>query len=105
MNWYFLTIIIFLLNIPFGYWRAKTKKLSVEWFVAIHTAVILVVILRIWGGVGFDWLKLPVYMLFFFLGQAVGVRINNWFGKHTGMDTTKFLFLDLYHWLLPVKDN
>lgn len=105
MNWYYLTIIIFLLNIPFGYWRAKTKKLSVEWFVAIHTAVIFVVILRIWAGVGFDWLKLPVYMLFFFLGQSVGVRINNWFGKHTSMITTKILFLDLYHWMLPVKDN
>lgn len=29
----------FLVNVPFGYWRAGVRKFSPAWFVAIHAAV------------------------------------------------------------------
>lgn len=66
---------IFVINLPFGYWRAGLRKLSAPWFVAIHAPVPLVIALR-WGvGLPFSWINLPFFVAAYFAGQAVGVRL------------------------------
>jgi hypothetical protein len=50
----------FLLNLPFGYWRARLRKFSPAWFVAIHAP--------------FRWGALPFFVAAYFGGQLVGNR-------------------------------
>jgi hypothetical protein len=66
---------IFLINLPFGYWRAGLRKLSVPWFIAIHAPVPLVIALRFALGLPFSWTNLPFFVAAYFAGQAVGVRV------------------------------
>jgi hypothetical protein len=69
-------ILIFFLNLPFGYWRAGLRKLSPMWFVAIHTPVPLAIGLRIAMGMRFSLVTLPLYVAVFFGGQWIGGRIR-----------------------------
>lgn len=62
----------FLLNLPFGAWRATLRKFSPAWFVAIHAPVPVVIALRFALGVPFRWLLLPLYVAAYFGGQYVG---------------------------------
>lgn len=79
MNYYVLALdafLVFLLNIPFGYWRANTRKFSVPWFLAIHLPIPLVVLIRIQSHLGFAWYTYPIMVGAFFLGQRVGYHIR-----------------------------
>lgn len=91
----FIGFIVYLLNIPFGYWRANVKKLSVQWFLAIHIAVAIVIALRLISHLGFAWYTYIVMVAAFFLGQQSGSyilkRIRNVCDK-----VTSFMFADLY---------
>ena len=64
----------FLLNLPFGYWRRMTRKMSKEWFLAIHSPVPLVFLTRFLAGVSLT--HIPLFILSFFLGQFTGGRIR-----------------------------
>ena len=68
---------VFLLNLPFGYWRASSKKFSRQWFLAVHLPVPLVIALRIYSGLGWKPISFPVLVGAFFLGQFVGGRLRN----------------------------
>ena len=46
-------VLIAAVNLPFGYWRAGVRKLSVPWFLAVHLPVLLVVGIRLLLGVPF----------------------------------------------------
>ena len=59
----------FLLNVPFGYWRAGVRKFSPTWFVAVHAAVPLVVGLRFALGIPFRWAVLPLFVIAYFGGH------------------------------------
>ena len=76
--------LIFLVNLPFGYWRAGLNKFSAGWFVAIHAPVPLVVALR-WGlGLPFSWSTLPLFVAAYFAGQFLGSRLRNRRGEVAG---------------------
>ncbi|HSN72316.1 MAG TPA: hypothetical protein VLT59_12450 [Steroidobacteraceae bacterium] len=75
---------IFLINLPFGYWRAGLKKMSPPWFVAIHAPVPLVIALRYAMGLPFSWVNLPFFVAAYFAGQAVGSRIARRRGLRSG---------------------
>ncbi len=64
----------FLVNLPFGYWRAGARKLSLHWFAAVHAPVPLVAAYRILAGVPVK--LIPVFMAAYFLGQAAGARVR-----------------------------
>ena len=64
----------YLINIPFGYWRAGTKKLTIEWFAAIHAPIPLIAAYRILTGIPIK--LLPAFIAAYFLGQATGTRIR-----------------------------
>jgi len=71
-----MSILIFLMNLPFGAWRARLRKLSPPWFVAIHLPVALAIGMRILIGVPFRLVTLPLYVLAFFLGQLTGATLS-----------------------------
>ena len=50
-----IALLVFILNIPFGYWRANVKRFSSQWFLAIHLPVPFIIALRILSGIGFAW--------------------------------------------------
>jgi hypothetical protein len=69
-----LSAIVLLINIPFGCWRKKVNKFSVQWFIAIHLPVVLVIILRFYSGVGFASITYPIIIFAFVAGQYLGGR-------------------------------
>jgi hypothetical protein len=77
MGLWTVALLVFLLNLPFGYWRASVRKMSPQWFLAVHIPVPLVVALRIYSGLGFKWISFPVIIGAYFLGQFVGGRLRN----------------------------
>lgn len=70
-------LIVFALNLPFGYWRAGLRKFSPAWFVAIHAPVPLVIALRWLLGLPFEWSTLPLFVAAYFAGQWAGARLRN----------------------------
>jgi hypothetical protein len=71
-----IAFLIFAMNLPFGAWRARLRKLSPAWFVAIHLPVVLAIAMRILMGVPFRLTTLPVYVAAFFFGQLAGGRLR-----------------------------
>ena len=66
----------FLVNLPFGYWRATTRKRSAAWFVAVHAAVPLIAAMRLALGVGWRWSTLPLMAVAYLSGQLLGGRLR-----------------------------
>ncbi|MBL7110625.1 MAG: hypothetical protein ISS19_01640 [Bacteroidales bacterium] len=67
-----IAIIILVINIPFGYWRANVKRFSLHWFLAIHIPVPLIVAIRFASGIGFAWYTYIFLVSAFFIGQQLG---------------------------------
>ena len=76
MGLWTVALLVFLLNLPFGYWRASSKKFSRQWFLAVHLPVPLVIALRIYSGLGWKLISFPVLVGAFFLGQFVGGKVR-----------------------------
>ena len=72
MNLVLAVLIIFLLNLPFGYWRRGEKKFSGKWFLAIHIPVPIVIAIRYIFDLGFDLYTYPILIAAFFTGQLLG---------------------------------
>ncbi len=69
---FIVSLVVFFLNIPFGYWRAQVPKFSFQWFLAIHLPVPVIIAIRIFSDLGFAWFTYVFIVLSFFLGQKVG---------------------------------
>lgn len=70
-------ILVYTINIPFGYWRSNVKAYSLQWFLAIHIPVPIIIGLRIVSGIGFAWYTYVFLVTAFFLGQKTGSLIIN----------------------------
>lgn len=64
--------LVFLINLPFGYWRAGQKKFSRNWFFSVHAPVPLVVAVRVLSGLGWQLATFPWMIGAFFGGQMAG---------------------------------
>lgn len=67
-----LSVIVLLINIPFGYWRANVPKFSSQWVLAIHIPIPFIIALRIFSGIGWQPISFPLLVGAFFLGQFGG---------------------------------
>ena len=74
--WTFASFIL-LVNVPFGYWRARCRRFSLSWFAAIHMPVLLAIMLRLWLDIAFRLSVLPLYVLAFAAGQWAGGWVNH----------------------------
>jgi hypothetical protein len=77
MSLWTVALLVFLVNLPFGYWRASARRLAGAWFLALLLPLLLVVTLKIYSGLGWKWLSLPVLVGALCLGQFVGGRLRN----------------------------
>jgi len=67
-----VSILCFLVNIPLGAWRERTKKFSLQWIIAIHASIPLIIALRI--GLHLHLVAIPINIAAAVLGQLVGAR-------------------------------
>lgn len=66
----------FLVNLPFGYWRAGTRARSLAWAVAVHAPVPLIAAFRLALGMGWQWSLLPFTAVAYLAGQMAGGRLR-----------------------------
>ncbi|WP_290902727.1 hypothetical protein [Ferroglobus sp.] len=84
-------ILTFLLNIPFGYWRAGTRRMSKEWFLAVHAPVPFVATLRFLSSSSLY--HVPIFVFAYFSGQLVGSKVRESFSKR--IEVSKCFVADL----------
>jgi len=90
-----VALTVFLLNIPFGYWRANVKRFSLQWMMAIHIPVVLIIGIRLASHLGFAWYTYVALIVAFFLGQQLGGRIINRL-RRSCEKVSSCLIMDLY---------
>jgi hypothetical protein len=79
-----LALVIVVLNLPFGYWRAGTRRFSLPWLLAVHFPVPIAVGLRMAAGMGWRLATLPVFVGAFFAGQFLGGSVRRARGRSKG---------------------
>ena len=89
-----ISLLVFMLNIPFGYWRANVKKFSLQWALAIHIPVPIIVALRLTTGLGFAWYTYVFMVSAFFFGQKLGAMIYKKY-QPLWKTVSSCLFMDL----------
>ena len=90
-----IALAVFIINVPFGYWRSNVKRFSLQWFLAIHIPVIIVISLRLLSHLGFAWYTYVVLVSAFFLGHRAGsivIKRCNKLCDHV----TSCMVMDLY---------
>jgi hypothetical protein len=101
MNILLLTVFTFIINIPFGYWRANVTRFSLQFLLAIHLPVLFIVAFRILSGSGFELLTFLFTVPTFFLGQLVGSKIYSSRKLREAFPLTSCLVMDL----VRIKNN
>ena len=91
----FIALLVLAINIPFGYWRTNVKRYSLQWFLAIHIPVPLIIALRIASGIGFAWYTYVFLVSAFFLGQQLGSLIIKNVGNRCDQ-ISSCLVMDVY---------
>jgi len=74
-NLILISLIVFVITLPFGFWRGSVKKFSLQWFLAVHIPVPFIIALRFLSNIGFEWYTYPLIDGTFFLGQFLGGKI------------------------------
>ncbi|VVB97304.1 Uncharacterised protein [uncultured archaeon] len=69
-----LMLIVFLINLPFGYIRSNSTKFSKKWIMAIHIPVPFVFLLRMVSGL--NWTVIPLLVLSDIAGQFAGGKLK-----------------------------
>jgi len=77
MGLWSVAALVFVLNLPFGLWRARVRRFSWPWILAIHLPVPLIIALRIYGGLGWRFITFPVLIGAFFAGQFAGGKAGH----------------------------
>ncbi len=95
MSLWEVALIVFVLNLPFGYWRANTKRFSWQWILAIHSPVPVVVLLRYVSGLGWELITFPILIGAFFCGQFLGGRLRKWWSRSWLSHTSSCMVWDL----------
>jgi hypothetical protein len=84
MGLWLVAVVVFLLNLPFGIWRARTRLFSWPWILAIHLPVPLIITIRICSRLGWRFATFPVLIGAFFIGQYAGGKLSRLFSHSTG---------------------
>lgn len=103
MTYLYFGLIIFILNLPFGYWRANTVKFSSQWVFAIHIPVLIIILIRLFSHIGFSVLSLLISFLTFFLGQFSGGKLHSFFPEDRERSSS-CLVMDTFRLFLHPRD-
>lgn len=85
---------VYVLNLPFGYWRANTRRFSLAWILAVHVPVPFIVMLRLVAGLGWRLGYILPMVGCFFLGQFAGGVVRRRLAAR-GWSLTSCLVMDL----------
>jgi hypothetical protein len=96
MNVWIVALMVFIINLPFGYWRANVKKFSLQWILSIHVPVPFVILLRIYGNIGFAFITYPILVGAFFGGQFAGKAIHSKIKTASSISPGSCLVMDVY---------
>jgi hypothetical protein len=69
-------VAVVVVTLPFGFYRAYTRKMSLRWFLAIHLPVILVVVARVEAHL--PYMFIPFTCLAFASAQFLGAKAGRW---------------------------
>ncbi len=69
-----VSVLTFVLNFFFGYFRARTKKFSVKWFLYIHLPIPFIFFARVHEGL--DYRYIPLFIVAAVLGQIFGGKLG-----------------------------
>ncbi len=69
-----LMVVVFLINLPFGYVRGNAERFSKQWMMAVHIPVPFVFLLRIFSGLGLA--AIPFLVLSDIAGQIAGGKLR-----------------------------
>jgi hypothetical protein len=90
-----ITLFILILNIPFGYWRANVRKLTLQWYLAIHLPVPVIIGLRLTLNLGWHWSTFVLFIFAFGLGQFLGGILNRRMASKYHNQISSCLFMDI----------
>jgi hypothetical protein len=71
-----ILVAVVLVTLPFGFYRAYTRRLSLRWFLAIHLPVPLVFLARVEAHLSYTFI--PFTCLAFAAAQFLGCRAGRW---------------------------
>ena len=63
-----------LLNLPFGYARARTRKYSFRWFLYIHAPIPFIFIARTFSHI--QIIYIPIFVIAAVIGQILGGKLE-----------------------------
>ena len=92
-----ISFFVLFLNLPFGYWRENTEKLSLQWILAVHLPVPVVIAMRIYSGLGWRFVTFPALIGAFFAGQYLGGRLRTPMAAARRVAPSSCLIRDLFH--------
>jgi hypothetical protein len=69
-----ITLFAFLVHIPFGYLRSRSKKYSLKWFMYIHIPIPFIILIRIITNT--DYKFIPLFILAAVTGQFIGGKLE-----------------------------
>ena len=69
-----LFVFTLLINLPFGYARAKTKKYSFRWFLYIHAPIPIIFIVRTFSHIQLEYI--PIFVVAAVIGQILGGKLE-----------------------------
>jgi hypothetical protein len=69
-----IAIMTVVINLPFGYFRRKTKKFSLKWFLCIHLPIPLIFLARVTSHLSYKFI--PVFVAAAVTGQILGGKIE-----------------------------
>ena len=65
-----VSVVCFLVNIPLGMMRERSRKFSLQWILWVHASIPLIIALRI--GLHLHWIAIPINIAAAVLGQIIG---------------------------------
>ena len=69
-----LMLLVFLINLPFGYVRGNAQRFSRKWIMAIHIPVPFVFLMRLFSGLNYT--VIPLLVLSDIAGQIAGEKLR-----------------------------
>jgi len=77
MGLWTFSLLIFLVSLACGYWRASVRKGSGRWWFALFVPPAAIVALRNYSGLDFSLKTYAAAVVAYLLGQFVGGRLRN----------------------------
>lgn len=64
----------FILNVPMGALRTRTRKLSLGWFICVHATIPAIYFGRMFSDL--DWRYIPIFITAAIIGQVFGGKMG-----------------------------